>query len=261
MATVDDTDDEPDRTLTFSLGALPDGYVPGAHEALILTVADNDVPIVSATFGAAAASVAEGVPYDVTVSLSQAPEREVALPISAARGANLAANEVDGVPSSLTFAADETSRSFTVTFADDAEEEGNETLTLTFGTLPFRVNSAGAQPAARADGDGRRRPAGGAGRGGADRRRLRGAVVAAGGERLPHPPLRGALEGGRRRVHGVGVGGRRHELPGGGADQRQGPRVRGARGEPARQRRGGLGAGDADGAADGDPEGAAVCCG
>ena len=146
VATVDDADDEPDRTLTLILGALPDGYVPGANEALILTVADNDVPIVSATFGAAAASVAEGVPYDVTVSLSQAPEREVALPISAARGANLAANEVDGVPSSVTFAADETSRSFTVTFADDAEEEGNETLTLTFGTLPFRVNSAGANP-------------------------------------------------------------------------------------------------------------------
>ena len=146
VATVDDTDDEPDRTLTLSLGALPDGYVPGAHEALTLTVADNDHPIVSASFGAAAESVAEGIPFDVTVSLSQAPAREVALPIRAARGANLAADEVDGVPSSLTFAADETSRSFTVTFADDALEEGNETLTLTFGTLPFRVNSAGEHP-------------------------------------------------------------------------------------------------------------------
>ena len=146
VATVDDADDEPDRTLTLSLGTLPDGYAPGANEELILTIADNDVPIVSASFGAAAASVAEGVPFDVTVSLSQAPEREVALPISAARGANLAADEVDGVPSSLTFAADETSKSFAVTFADDAAMEGNETLTLTFGTLPFRVNSAGAHP-------------------------------------------------------------------------------------------------------------------
>ena len=148
VTAVDDTDDEPDRLLTFSFGTLPEGYVPGTHETLALTVADNDVPIVSASFGAAAASaaVAEGIPFDVTVSLSQAPEREVALPIVATRGANLAADEVDGVPSSLTFAADEASKSFTVTFTDDALEEGNETLTLAFGTLPDRVNSAGANP-------------------------------------------------------------------------------------------------------------------
>ena len=146
VATVNDSDDEPDRTLTFSFGTLPDGYVPGAHETLVLTVVDDDDPIVSASFGAAAESVAEGVPYEVTVGLSQAPEREVDLPIRATRGANLTADEVEGVPSSVTFAADETEKRFAVTFADDALEEGNETLTLTFGTLPFRVNSAGANP-------------------------------------------------------------------------------------------------------------------
>ena len=46
---------------------------------------------------------------------------------------------------SVTFAADETSKSFTVTFADDAVVEGNETLTLTFGTRPERVTQ-GANP-------------------------------------------------------------------------------------------------------------------
>ena len=101
VATVDDTDDEPDRLLTFSLGTLPAGYVPGTHETLALTVADNDVPIVSASFGAAADSVTEGTSAAVSVSLSQAPEREVVLPIRASRGANLAADEVDGVPAAL----------------------------------------------------------------------------------------------------------------------------------------------------------------
>ena len=144
--TEDNAVDEPDRTLTLSLGTLPDGYVPGANDALVLTIADNDVPRVSASFDVAAASVAEGVEYDVTVRLSQAPEREVALPIDAMRGANLAADEVDGVPESVTFAADATEAEFTVTFVDDALKEGNETLTLTFGTLPFRVNSAGEHP-------------------------------------------------------------------------------------------------------------------
>ena len=65
--------------LTLSLGTLPDGYVPGTHAMFVLTVVDDDHPIVSATFGAAAASVSEGGSVEVTVGLSQAPEREVVL--------------------------------------------------------------------------------------------------------------------------------------------------------------------------------------
>ena len=145
VRTRQDTDDEPDEVLTFSLGTLPDGYVPGTPATFVLTVVDDDDPIVSATFDAAAASVTEGGSVEVTVGLSQAPEREVVLLIVAARGANLAADEVEGVPADVTFAADEASKSFTVTVADDAVVEGNETLTLTFGTRPDRV-TLGANP-------------------------------------------------------------------------------------------------------------------
>ena len=141
VTTVDDADDEPDRVLTFSLGTLPEGYVPGTPEEMELTIADNDVPIVSATFHAATESVQEGTSRQVTVSLSQAPEREVVVPIVARRGANLAADEVSGVPENVTFAADETAQTFTVTIADDTVEEGNETLTLTLGTYPDRVQA------------------------------------------------------------------------------------------------------------------------
>ena len=141
VATVDDTDDEPDRTLTFSFGTLPDGYVPGAHETLALTVADNDHPIVSATFDAAMAEVQEGTSVPVTVSLSQAPEREVVLPIRATRGAGLTAAEHEAVPASVTFTENAIEARFTLKFEDDAVEEGNETLTLTFGTYPDRVQA------------------------------------------------------------------------------------------------------------------------
>ena len=142
-----DTDDEPDAVLTLGFGTLPEGYVVGAHETLELTVVDDDYPIVSASFGEAAVSVQEGLSAEVTVGLSQVPEREVVVPLAATRGANLGADEYEGVPESVTFAADETEKSFTVTFTDDAVVEGNETLTLAFGTvLPERVNSAGANP-------------------------------------------------------------------------------------------------------------------
>ena len=140
-----DTDDEPDERLTLSLGLLPHPYIPGTPREFVLTVVDDDHPIVSATFGRAAASVTEGGSVEVTVNLSQAPEREVVLPITATRGANLAGAEVEGVPASVTFAPNETQARFTVKFKDDTVVEGNETLTLTFGTYPEQVQ-AGANP-------------------------------------------------------------------------------------------------------------------
>ena len=140
VTAVDDTDDEPDRLLTFSFGTLPEGYVPGTHETLALTVADNDVPIVSASFGAAA-SVQEGTSVPVTVRLSQAPEREVVLPLVATRGAGLTVGEHEAVPASVTFTENAIEARFTLKFEDDAVEEGNETLTLTFGTYPDRVQA------------------------------------------------------------------------------------------------------------------------
>ena len=143
VTAVDDDDDEPDRLLTFSFGTpLPEGYVPGTNSQLVLTIADNDVPIVSATFDAATAEVQEGTSTTVTVSFGQvAPEREVVLPIRATPGAGLGSSEYEGVPADVTIAADATEAVFTVTFVDDAVVEGNETLTLTFGTYPDRVRA------------------------------------------------------------------------------------------------------------------------
>ena len=141
VTAVQDTDDEPDRLLTFSFGTLPEGYVPGTNSQLALTLVDDDVPIVSATFGAATEEVQEGTSVPVTVSLSQAPEREVVLPIQATRGAGLTVGEHEAVPASVTFTENAIEARFTLKFEDDAVEEGNETLTLTFGTYPDRVRA------------------------------------------------------------------------------------------------------------------------
>ena len=64
------------------------------------------------------------------------------LRIRAARGTGLNSNEYSGVPDSVTFAANETSKSFDVMFEEDATIEDDATLTLTFRTpLPQRVNT------------------------------------------------------------------------------------------------------------------------
>ena len=145
VTTVEDTADEPDAVLTLAFGPLPAGHIVGTHAELALTVVDDDVPIVSATFDRATATASEGGSVAVTVRLSQAPEREVVLPLVATPGANLDADEYEGVPASVAIGADATQARFTVAFADDAVEEGNETLTLTFGARPAGVTS-GANP-------------------------------------------------------------------------------------------------------------------
>ena len=89
----------------------------------------------------ATAEVQEGTSTTVTVGLSQPPEREVVLPIRATRGAGLTAGEHEAVPASVTFTEDAIEARFTLKFEDDAVEEGNETLTLTFGTYPDRVQA------------------------------------------------------------------------------------------------------------------------
>ena len=143
VTAVDDDDDEPDRLLTFSFGTpLPEGYVPGMNSQLVLTIADNDVPIVSATFDAATAEVQEGTSRTVKVSSrpgGAGARGGAADPGDAGRGAG--STSMRACRRDVTIAADATEAEFTVTFVDDAVVEGNETLTLTFGTYPDRVRA------------------------------------------------------------------------------------------------------------------------
>ena len=240
METVPNTQDNPDAVLTLSLGQLPEGYVPGTHATFELTILDDDHPSVSVTFGEAADSAPEGAQVPVTVRLSQVPEREVVVPITAARGANLGADEFSGVPASVTFAADATEAVFTVTFGDDAAVEGNETLTLGFQTLLLALVTTGANPdlvltildddgppaapdvSVRTAGDGFVV--------------LSWPAVANDSPVLRYEVRWRETDGGRFNAwQSAGLAG--DELPGGGSDQRQGPRVPGARGERARDGR------------------------
>ena len=102
-------------------------------------VASDDVtPIegVAVAFGAAAHAVDEGGSVTVTVTLGEAPSAAVTVQIEATAGAELDSNEYSGVPQEVLFNAGQASRSFMVVFVDDAEDEGDETLTLGFGALP-----------------------------------------------------------------------------------------------------------------------------
>ena len=218
VTTVDDTDDEPHRVLTLGLGELPEGYVPGTHHEFVLTLLDDDHPIVSATFGDAADSAPEGASVEVTVRLSQAPGREVVVPLTATRGANLGADEHEAVPVQRDLRGRRDREALHAELRGRRRRGGQRDADACVRDASGPCERGGREPAARADGDGRRRPAGGAGCVGADGERVRGAVVAGGCQRQPGAALRGALAGDRRR---------RRSTPGGRWGWRRATRWRG----------------------------------
>ena len=138
-AAADDADDDGDSVL-LGFGALPDDVSAGATATSTVSITDDDVPAVQVSYGASSYSVAEGSTVTVTVELSAAPEREVEVPITHTPQDDTTAADYSGVPTSVTFASDDTAKTFTFTAAaDDADDDGASVL-LGFGALPDDVS-------------------------------------------------------------------------------------------------------------------------
>ena len=98
----------------------------------------TDAPTVS--FGASAYTAIEGVQdVTVTVELFPAASRAVTILLTATPEGGATAADWSGVPESITFAADETSKTFTMTARSDSFDETGESVQLGFGTLPSGI--------------------------------------------------------------------------------------------------------------------------
>ncbi len=108
----------------------------------------RQAPDITVSFGAAAYTAAEGgTAATVAVKLSAAPTRTLEIPLSwtPATGATAAAaHDFDGVPAVVRFGATDTEQTFTVTAADDAADESDETITLTLGAPTARGATLGS---------------------------------------------------------------------------------------------------------------------
>ena len=151
VPTDDDTTDESDGTVTATLQVNAAYTISAAAGVAVVNVADNDVPEVTVAFSAATYRATEGgTAAAVTVLLSAAPERTVAVPVTlvnagAAGDSDWSVADLQGTPGAYTleFSGSEISQTFTVTAVDDNFDEGAtaETLSLSFGTpLPERVS-------------------------------------------------------------------------------------------------------------------------
>ena len=138
-ATQDDVDDD-DESVRLSFGAMPDARVtPGTTNEATVSIADDDDPFVMVQFGADAYTVPEGGTQSVTVNLSANPERTVVIPLTAMPQGGADTTDYS-VPLSVTFNANETSKTITFSATHDTEDDDDESVKLGFGTsLPARV--------------------------------------------------------------------------------------------------------------------------
>ena len=143
-----DTDDE-----IVALELIPtgiNGLELGSPIAVVVSITDDDDPLVRVNFGQAPYTLAESDDATttavqenqttVTVTLSADPERTVVIPITATGQGGATSADYSGVPASVTFNSGETSKTFTFTATDDTDDDG-ESVKLSFGTLPARVSA------------------------------------------------------------------------------------------------------------------------
>ena len=149
---TDDTDDNDGKTVTLGFGTLPPGVAAGTYPTATITITDNvdppaPPPTVTVSFGAPTYTVPEGGTISVTVLLSDAPGREVLIPLTETPGGGATRDDYYGVLSRLIFGPTQTSWLFTFTATDDTDDDDGKTVTLGFGTLPPGV-AAGTYPTA-----------------------------------------------------------------------------------------------------------------
>ena len=136
---VQDSVDDDDESVTLAFGALPARVTAGANPEATVNIDDDDDPEVTVTYAQASYTVDEGDTITITVTLSADPERTVTVPITVTHVGGASADDYTGLPASLTFNAGETGRSFTLGAVQDSVDDDDESVTLTFGTLPARV--------------------------------------------------------------------------------------------------------------------------
>ena len=133
----DSVDDSQTVAHTVATDSAPE-YVGATLASLAVTVADNDV---TATFDNATYSVDEGSTVTVKVQLSADPKRDLTIPITTTNQDGATSDDYSGVPASLAFASGDTEKSFTLTAAQDTDNDDDESVQLSLGTLPAGVTA------------------------------------------------------------------------------------------------------------------------
>ena len=130
IATTDDSVDEENETFTLTLSSPTNATLGDATATG--TINDNDESLPSVSVSGASASEGEAVAF--TVSLSPASSQQVAVDYATSDGTAAAGSDYTAQSGTLTFAANETSKTVSIATTDDSVDEENETFTLTLSS-------------------------------------------------------------------------------------------------------------------------------
>ena len=148
FAATADTEDDDGESVKLGFGTtLPGGVTAGATAATTVSITDDDDPDVTVQFGASTYTAAEGGTSTVTVTLSADPERTVEVQITKTEQGGASAADYSGVPTSVTFDAGDTSKTFDFAATQDAEDDDGESVLLGFGTLPGGITATTGEAA------------------------------------------------------------------------------------------------------------------
>ena len=141
QATQDTLDDD-DESVRISFGSnLPAGMSAGSTGETTVSIIDDDDPAVTVEFVQATYAVPEGSSITVKVTLSADPERRVTIPLTTADQGGASSADYSGVPPNVTFDAGDTEQEFTFSAAQDAIDDDDESVKLTFSTMPDGVSA------------------------------------------------------------------------------------------------------------------------
>ena len=100
----EDTIDDDGESVKLGFGnTLPTGVSAGTTDEATVSITDDDVPSVEVSFEQSSYSVDEGDTVDVTVTLSEDPERTVTIPLTKTDQDGASSADYSGVPASVTF--------------------------------------------------------------------------------------------------------------------------------------------------------------
>ena len=149
VTAFDDSVDDDNESVKIGFGTLPVGMTATSPTSIEVALVDNDDPQVTVSFEKVSYTAREGSDaVTVTVKLSADPEREVMVPLSVTRGGGAIPADYEVSPMELTFGDGQTTADFEVTAVDDdVDDDGGETVTIRFGTLPNKVTAANPRAA------------------------------------------------------------------------------------------------------------------
>ena len=137
-----DAIDDDGESVELGFGStLPTRITEGAPAATTVSITDDDVPTVTASFERPSYTVAEGNSVTVKVTLSADPERTVTIPLLRVNQGGASSSDYSDVPTEIEFNSGDTEKTFTFTAASDSDNDDGESVRVSFGNLPDQVSA------------------------------------------------------------------------------------------------------------------------